>query len=382
MFGVTGAGTLRDRKTSQVLICVTGLTPQVVTETVFALGREGQQMLPDEIHVLTTLEGRRRAVPALTGETGRLARLYRDHGWNAQSLRFGADHIRVIRDATGRELEDIQNEDDNAAAADFITGFIRRMTTDNNARLHVSLAGGRKTMGFFVGCALSLYGRAEDRLSHVLVNPPFEFHPEFFYPPRRAHRLKTGDGTAVSTADARVRLADIPFVRLRNGLDQELIEGNLSFSGAVARTQQLIDPPALRIDLATREVTLQGHPLRLSETLFIWLVWFAGRASRELTPTAFDEHGARSLLAIVEWLDGSTDGRPGRSVRNAMRDLERADKGYFERNHSRLNRALRGCPGLAAAAAERYLVQSSPTRTPTTYALGLTPGQICIEGEP
>ncbi|MBF4102237.1 hypothetical protein INT80_01850 [Gallibacterium anatis] len=40
--------------------------------------------------------------------------------------------------------------------------------------MHVSIAGGRKTMGFFAGYALSLYGRAQDSLSHVLVSAEYE----------------------------------------------------------------------------------------------------------------------------------------------------------------------------------------------------------------
>ena len=37
-------------------------------------------------------------------------------------------------------------------------------------------------MGFYVGYALSLFGRAQDRLSHVLVPPPYESRKDFFYP--------------------------------------------------------------------------------------------------------------------------------------------------------------------------------------------------------
>jgi CRISPR-associated protein (TIGR02584 family) len=41
-------------------------------------------------------------------------------------------------------------------------------TADPQASLHVSIAGERKTMGFYVGYALSLFGRTQGRLSHVL----------------------------------------------------------------------------------------------------------------------------------------------------------------------------------------------------------------------
>ena len=65
------------------------------------------------------------------------------------------------------------------AVADFITEQVRQITADPAASLHVSIAGGRKTMGFYAGYALSLFGRAQDQLSHVLVSPSFELLKEF-----------------------------------------------------------------------------------------------------------------------------------------------------------------------------------------------------------
>ena len=39
-----------------ILLNVTGLTPQVVTETLYALHQQGQA-LPEQLHILTTAEG-------------------------------------------------------------------------------------------------------------------------------------------------------------------------------------------------------------------------------------------------------------------------------------------------------------------------------------
>jgi len=73
-------------------------------------------------------------------------------------------------------------------------------------------------MGFLLGYALSLFGRPQDRLSHVLVDQAFETHPEFFYPPKMSRVLTTREGRPINATDARVLLADIPIVRLRLGL--------------------------------------------------------------------------------------------------------------------------------------------------------------------
>ncbi len=85
-------------------------------------------------------------------------------------------------------------EADNAAVADFITEEVREITADPNASLHVSIAGGRKTMGFYVGYALSLFGRAQDRLSHVLVPPAFESPRRFFLSAARRQEDERASG--------------------------------------------------------------------------------------------------------------------------------------------------------------------------------------------
>lgn len=60
-----------------ILLAVTGLTPQVVTETLYALQAQGEP-LPAAIHILTTAEGGQRAKLTLIND-GWLARFYNDY---------------------------------------------------------------------------------------------------------------------------------------------------------------------------------------------------------------------------------------------------------------------------------------------------------------
>lgn len=78
-----------------------------------------------------------------------------------------------------------------------------------------NLADGRKSMGFYIGYALSLFGRRQDRMSHILVEETFETHPEFFYPPKKPHFLNTRPYGMADASKAQVMLAEIPFVRMR-----------------------------------------------------------------------------------------------------------------------------------------------------------------------
>lgn len=373
-----------------VLLCVTGLTPQVVTETIFALYREAghgrASRIPREVQIITTTEGRRRVEQSLLshdGARGQLERLCTDYGLDPAAIRFDESCIHTVRDAEGRELADIVDEVGNRAVADLIHDRIRQLTRRDDIRLHVSLAGGRKTMGFYAGYVLSLYARPQDRLSHVLVNPPFESHPEFYYPPPQPQILLTDNNEPISTADARVTLADIPFVRLRDELDPSLLEGDLTFSEAVARAQKVLERPDLRIDLSERRAWLQGTPVRLSPTKFAWLTWLALRAHRGEPPVAFDEGAGNELARVIEWLEGSGPSALREALESALEELrETGQTNYFDRNRTRLNRALTDESGLPRVVVERYLVHALGQRPHTRYGLTLRPEAIRIEGEP
>ncbi|MFB4203583.1 hypothetical protein KBTX_02387 [wastewater metagenome] len=373
------------------LLCVTGLTPQVVTETVYALAQEaaagGKSRIPERIEVITTTEGRRRIQLSLfsrAGGQGHFDQLCSDCGIDRDAITFDESCIHVIRNGEDEPLGDIVNADDNAHAADLINDRIRAWTTDDDVRLHVSLAGGRKTMGFYAGYALSLYARPQDRLSHVLVNPPFESHPDFFYPPPYPRTLTLrGRNDYVSTADARLQLADIPFVRLREEMDKTLLYGELSFSEAVARAQQVLERPELVIDVGERVAWLQGHPVELSATHFAWLTCFARRVLAGRPPIGFGEEAADDLRATVDWLEGEGPSTLKDHVEAARDELRQTgDSGYFSRTRTRLNTALSERSGLHPAAVARYQLRSYGRRPHTVYGLPLAAEQVRIEGEP
>ena len=223
----------------RILLCVIGRTPQIVTETVYALATDPawDGWIPDEIRVITTSVGRRTMANRLfgdaddgdqTGNGGRPAAAADDNDQFARLLKrieqprieFTPDHIEVVKDDDKRELDDLRTREDNAIMADAIVKRIRKLTSYVNTDLHVSLAGGRKTMGFFAGYALSIFGRQQDRLSHVLVDPPYESHPDFFFPTVESKILERDgspvmvDGKPADARDATVTLARIPFARL------------------------------------------------------------------------------------------------------------------------------------------------------------------------
>jgi CRISPR-associated protein (TIGR02584 family) len=268
----------------RVLLCVTGLSPQIVTETLYALAVAGRPpWLPTEIHLVTTARGAENArLKLLSDEPGWFHRVCRDYGLTG--IAFPPQHIHVIQRADGSMLDDIRDDADNQLAADYITEIVRGLTADKTAEIHASIAGGRKTMGFYLGYAMSLYGRAQDRLSHVLVSAPYESHPEFYYPTPQTRVIETLDRAqdALDTSQARVFLGDIPFVRLRNGLTPELLSGSARFSDVVAEAQKALPPTALEVDPEHGLVRAGGEEVRLppAALAFYWLLAERARDGR------------------------------------------------------------------------------------------------------
>lgn len=265
----------------RILFITLGLAPQVLTETLYVLGaRRSPPFIPTEIHVATTREGAHRArLTLLDPASARLRALETEHALHGLAAALPERNIHVIASPAGSALDDIDSAEDNAAAADLIAGLVRGFTADPEAALHVSIAGGRKTMGFLAGYALSLFGRPQDRLSHVLVSPPFQDHQEFFFPPSSPLVLRDRTNRPVSTADARLVLADIPVVRLRDHLPSYLLSGDEPWSDLVARAQLRFAPPSLLIDHANRTIVCQGMPIRLPPQAFALAAWLGRRAT-------------------------------------------------------------------------------------------------------
>jgi CRISPR-associated protein, NE0113 family len=243
----------------KILVAVTGMSPQIVTETLYALVVQ-QQWLPDEVHVLTTGAGAEKIRTALFANghaDGHFARFCSDYA--PDGIGFTPEHIHLIRDAQGNVLDDIRTPAENNLAADMIVRFIHDLCREEDTALHVSIAGGRKSMGFYIGYALSLFGRVQDRLSHVLINEPFEANRDFFFPPRVPQWIDTPQGK-VSTDKAEVMLADIPFVRMRDGMPNLVLDANWTYGQAVEQTQLQWTDWRIEIDVVAQSLRFGNTP--------------------------------------------------------------------------------------------------------------------------
>lgn len=372
----------------KILLAVIGLSPQILTETLYALAVKGRPaFVPDEVHVITTGEGAEYARHTLLDNgMGRFREMLRDYSLEGR-IRFDADCIHVISRPDGQTARDIQSPEDNMLAADHILKWVSHFTRDENVALHVSIAGGRKTMGFFAGYALSLYGRAQDRLSHVLVSDPFESNHDFYYPPPTPKVLFDRNNKPIHTSDANVMLAEIPFVRLRHGLPDSLVKGSASFSEVVAAAQHGLAPASLRVDPLNRKITCSNTEIRMEPAPFAFYYWLAKRTQSGLPPVRYDHSGVvdEFLSAYAEILNNPDSSRLD-NARQALirRSSEPASRrpasirAYFDPIKAKANAALERALGEEGAIP--YQIQSIGDRMTMRFGLmGLQAQNITVD---
>ena len=385
--GNPSSGSLKG-SANTVLVALCGRSPAVITETVWALSRETPPILPQRVVVLTTLPGREDIRKQLlqSGVWGRLRAVLHapEH-----CLCFGdtGDSIRVFPSSgRTRELRDIADTADSEAAADFILDSLRQFTENPTVRVVVSVAGGRKTMSVLAGLCLTLLGRQEDRLCHVLVNPPFDspdLRPRFYFPDPEVKQYRLPDGTDIVPDTAEVRLCEIPFVRFRYLYHQHHARYPGTFADTVElanmRITEAIKPPTLylapgevgnpvcRVDdidvpLSAAEFTLcwmlaqrriDGEPpIQGQDSLADAFGEFATGVSREIMPEIIHHDRFRE-----KW--GTDAVEPGKSVRQLAYSLGK-----------KLSKALDG---------NQRIEPCLPRRGKGIYGLALPPEAITID---
>ncbi len=143
-------------KFKEILVFVAGASPQIITETIYALAIQKKPVYPDEIFIITTSTGKNIIKKTLI-EKRILEALFSEY--KIPPVTIEDTSFIIPRNSEGQELDDIRTKEDNEILAKLITSFLREKCQDHRTRLHCSIAGGRKTMSFYLGSALQLFGR-------------------------------------------------------------------------------------------------------------------------------------------------------------------------------------------------------------------------------
>ena len=252
--------------TKHILIAVAGTTPQIVTESIFALHQQ-HNIVIDKILLLTTSAFHQHCHDALLfkDEQGLniIQRLQQD--WNLPEIQFDDSCILEMTNADAN-IKDVVTEQDVQAAAEFILQLIQTLTLNKDNCLHVSLAGGRKTLTYYLGYAMSLYARRHDSLHHVFVDSAYH-HSEFYYPTPAPKMIYTEQGM-LDASKAKISLVSVPYIQLRGFLPTHQLEHALTFSESARFYDMLNSPVALIVDIPNRLICCSGAEIQLSPANF------------------------------------------------------------------------------------------------------------------
>ncbi|MCI0536087.1 MAG: CRISPR-associated ring nuclease Csm6 [Verrucomicrobiales bacterium] len=290
---------IRSPQSEIVLLAVTGMSPAVLTETVWALANPEDHkfspIIPVRIVALTTTAGQDAVREQLFGRDRIWERLRQDvlgasHANNSR-LYFGpeAECVRVFtRNVGGKPvvLRDVSSEAENIAVADFITDQLWGFVEKPDTRLIASISGGFKTMSALLFAGMSLLGRKDDLITHVLVDTPYDtkLDPLFFFPRQPRQELKDARGKVWLAGKARLRLGLVPFVPLNDLLEK--YKKPRSYSDLVERCRgnlqrHVKQAVVLRLSVHDRRVMVNDTcNFRLGAQPFLFLLFLAERAKK------------------------------------------------------------------------------------------------------
>lgn len=232
----------------RVLMVSVGLSPQVVTETLHALFAAGED-LPARLILITTGRGANVIRDHLIDpESGQIAAWGREWGISGAEVLAGATEIVAIETDSG----DMDAHRGHALFARDAERLIRSVTECPGTRLHVSITGGRKTAAAMLSVLMALYGRAEDRVTHILVEPEMAVGLDFFFPTRTERKIFAAGGAAIDSSKVRLRLVDLPVTGLSSGMPAE-VQDRIRKAFAIQ-----IKDPRLRVHRSEGKVNWDG----------------------------------------------------------------------------------------------------------------------------
>ncbi len=361
------------------LVIVSGLSPQVITETIYALSKKDINKIPTLVHIITTLEGAERAkLSLLTTDTAYFPRLCADYQLSHFCLE--EKNIYIVKDENNNPINDIRTDKENALVANTITNIINRLTQEENAIVHVSLAGGRKTMGFYAGYALSIFGRSQDELSHVLVSEFYENNPNFFYPTPTSQIIYTKEQKPLDAAKAKVTLAIIPFIRLRHELPSRALVNTISFNEAVTLINAQNIAEQITVNLINKKLSFSSIEVELEPVEFIFYLWLLQRHITEQehlqkpVEGEFNQEYGQQFLILFEKIFGdfSINSRTEKMLEQGM------NKEFFEQKTSKIKRKL--LERLGKKLSQKYLLTRIGNRGQSTYQLPFNKNKVSIIG--
>jgi CRISPR-associated protein (TIGR02584 family) len=253
----TEVGGVNPEKSGKRIFIATIGTVPILTETLYALcfdddGKEKETpWVPDEIHVIATIYSLPPLEKIICVESdGPLYTIYSSLSAKKSPppvfihIPLKKSDVPLTLSWQNRQnglgsieksnlIEDITNVGDVDLMYVCIQNVFVDAVEEANSEIHLSIAGGRKTMSAHALSVIQLFGRPNDSASHTLVSPnEFEFGNTGFWHPKHSlvpYDFKTGEARKATgdldPKNAKIELVEVPFVVTSSGLSKTQISG-------------------------------------------------------------------------------------------------------------------------------------------------------------
>ncbi|OPZ76366.1 MAG: CRISPR-associated protein (Cas_NE0113) [Alphaproteobacteria bacterium ADurb.Bin438] len=199
---------------------------------------------------------------------------------------------------------------------------------------------------------MSLYGRENDKLFHVLVSKEYEQNRDFYFPYSDDEYIKS-----------ELELSEIPFVRLNNFLKDT---NTLSYEDAVSKVQKKIEPLKLIIDLDNKKIFINENIVCMPPLLFCFYVYFAILKKEGNGKINWQTIEINQIIKLYEKLYNK------QLEKNNFDDIS-----YFLEKKSRINKIIKQ---EILKDNDIFLIKINGKRPSSTYEIGIEKQNIIIKG--
>jgi len=244
-----------------IVLALSGLSPAVITETVYNLLKEDGDLLPLRVVPITTNTGAQK-----------IAEMNQQGVWQdlCEKLAISPNDLtleqpRIICDRDGQAIEDTDTKQNHDLTCDFMAEIVQEYKKAGHSII-ASISGGRKTMGALMYAVMSMLGDMQDRITHVLVDNSILGFADFYFPSQTKQQLEDRSGNTLQAGEVEVNLIDIPFPRFKLINKKPFISDKMSFTDLV----QSVNTPdwkelKITLDIHARQVSINDKIIDFSK---------------------------------------------------------------------------------------------------------------------
>lgn len=238
-------------------IAIVGMTPAVLTETVWSLVFQ-ENIIPDSIIVFTTNNCVQKLKEFKKKHWNNMVEAIRKKvgaKFGPYSLSFQESGIKILTTEDRFDLDDVRTKAENMSIANAFYKEIADLLYDdkNDVRLIASIAGGRKSMGAMLHSVMSVLGRKDDKIYHILTSGVDVPPASFAYP----GCVMTDKKERMAAQKIKLDLAEVPFVPIASIIKESKKKQYKNYKDLLYAINNIIEDSPTRIKLIRDKRTLE-----------------------------------------------------------------------------------------------------------------------------